>query len=151
MSLVQMRMSLKMNYSKSYEELIKIPTFEDRLAYLMLFGAVGKDTFGYDRYLNQILYKSAEWRRTRNQIILRDDGCDLAVDGYQIPSRALIHHINPITVDDIIQRRDIVFDPNNLITTSLNTHEITHYGSMGDIDMLRYVERTPNDTCPWRK
>ena len=140
-----------MNYSKSYEELIKIPTFEDRLAYLMLFGAVGKDTFGYDRYLNQILYKSAEWRRTRNQIILRDDGCDLAVDGYQIPSRALIHHINPITVDDIIQRRDIVFDPNNLITTSLNTHEIIHYGSMGDIDMLRYVERTPNDTCPWRK
>lgn len=146
-----MRMSLKMNYSKSYEELIKIPTFEERLAYLMLFGAVGKDTFGYDRYLNQILYKSAEWRRIRNQIILRDDGCDLAIDGYQIPSRALIHHINPITVDDIIQRRGIVFDPNNLITTTLNTHEIIHYGSIGDIDMLRYAERTPNDTCPWRK
>ena len=139
------------NYSRSYQELITIPKFEDRLRYLMLFGTVAKDTFGYDRYLNQILYKSPEWRRLRNQIIIRDNGCDLAVDGYEIPIRALIHHINPISIDDILQRREIVFDPNNLITTTLATHEIIHYGSIGDLELLIVHDRLPNDTIPWRR
>ena len=137
-------------HSRSYEELITIPNFEDRLKYLMLFGAVAKDTFGYERYLNQILYKSPEWRQLRNQIIIRDGGCDLGVEGFEIPQRALIHHINPISVDDILQRREIVFDPNNLITTTLATHEIIHYGSIGDLELLIVHDRLPNDTIPWR-
>ena len=137
-------------HSRSYEELIAIPNFEDRLKYLMLFGTVAKDTFGYERYLNQILYKSPEWRQLRNQIIIRDGGCDLGVEGFEIPQRALIHHINPISVDDILQRREIVFDPNNLITTTLATHEIIHYGSVGDLELLIVHDRLPNDTIPWR-
>lgn len=137
-------------HSRSYEELITIPNFEDRLKYLMLFGTVAKDTFGYERYLNQILYKSPEWRQLRNQIIIRDGGCDLGVEGFEIPQRALIHHINPISVDDILQRREIVFDPNNLITTTLATHEIIHYGSIGDLELLIVHDRLPNDTIPWR-
>ena len=139
------------DYFKSYEELITIPTFEDRLRYLLLHGNVAEDKFGYTRYLNQVLYKSSEWRKLRNQIIIRDNGCDLGVDGFDIPSRALIHHINPITLDDIMQRRPIVFDPNNLITTVLATHEIIHYGSESDISNFFYKERTANDTSPWRR
>ena len=137
-------------YTRSYEELIAIPTFEDRLRYLLLHGSVAEDKFGYTRYLNQVLYKSNEWRRLRNQIIVRDHGCDLGVDGFEIPSRALIHHINPITLDDIMQRRPIVFDPNNLITTVLSTHEIIHYGSESDISNYFLKERSANDTSPWR-
>lgn len=137
-------------YTRSYEELIAIPTFEDRLRYLLLHGSVAEDKFGYTRYLNQVLYKSNEWRRLRNQIIVRDNGCDLGVDGFEIPSRALIHHINPITLDDIMQRRPIVFDPNNLITTILSTHEIIHYGSESDISNYFLKERSANDTSPWR-
>lgn len=137
-------------YTRSYEELIAIPTFEDRLRYLLLHGSVAEDKFGYTRYLNQVLYKSNEWRRLRNQIIIRDHGCDLGVDGFEIPSRALIHHINPITLDDIMQRRPIVFDPNNLITTILSTHEIIHYGSESDISNYFLKERSANDTSPWR-
>lgn len=139
------------NYSRSYSELISIPTFEDRLRYLLLHGTVAEDKFGYTRYLNQILYKSNEWRRLRNEIIIRDNGCDLAVDGFEIPSRILIHHINPITIDDIIQKNPIVFDPNNLITTVLSTHEIIHYGDEGDISNFFYKERSENDTSPWRR
>lgn len=136
--------------TRSYEELITLPTFEDRLRYLLLHGSVAEDKFGYTRYLNQILYKSNEWRRLRNQIIVRDNGCDLGVDGFEIPSRALIHHINPITLDDVMQRRPIVFDPNNLITTVLSTHEIIHYGSESDISNYFLKERSANDTSPWR-
>ena len=139
------------DYTRSYEELITLPTFEDRLRYLLLYGSVAEDKFGYTRYLNQVLYKSNEWRRLRNQIILRDRGCDLGVDGYEIPARALIHHINPITLDDIMQRKPNVFDPNNLITTVLSTHEIIHYGSESDISNLFYKEREANDTSPWRR
>ena len=138
-------------YSKSYEELKDFSSFEDRLRYLLLHGSVAKDTFGYDRYLNQILYKSPEWRQVRNSVIVRDIGCDLGIDGFEIPSRALIHHINPITVEDIMYKRPIVFDMNNLITTTLRTHEIIHYGSEADIDSYFFVERLPNDTSPWRR
>ena len=126
-------------------------SFQDRLRYLLLFGEVAKETFGYDRYLNQILYRCPEWRKVRNEIIIRDEGCDLSCFGYDIFNRALVHHINPITLDDIEYRRENVFDPNNLITTTLDTHNIIHYGSLVDVDNLILTERRPNDTCPWRK
>lgn len=134
---------------KTYSELITLPTFEDRFEYLRLDGTVGRETFGYDRYLNQILYNSPEWRRLRNEIILRDNGCDLAFEGHEINSRALIHHINPITVDDVIKRHPIVFDPENLITTIHNTHNAIHYGDK-DLLVTAPLERSKNDTCPWR-
>lgn len=134
---------------RTYSELITIPTFEERFEYLQLKGSVGKDTFGYDRYLNQILYRSPEWKRLRNQIIIRDGGCDLACEGYDIYSKVLIHHLNPITVEDVLARSRKVFDPNNLICVSHNTHNAIHYG---DVDLLVTgpIIRTKNDTCPWR-
>ena len=134
---------------KTYSELITIPTFEERFEYLQLKGSVGKDTFGYDRHLNQVLYRSPEWKRLRNQIIIRDCGCDLACEGYDIHSKVLIHHLNPITVEDVIARSRKVFDPNNLVCVSHNTHNAIHYG---DVDLLVTgpIIRTKNDTCPWR-
>ena len=134
---------------KTYSELITIPTFEERFEYLQLKGSVGKDTFGYDRHLNQVLYRSPEWKRLRNQIIIRDCGCDLACEGYDIHSKVLIHHLNPITVEDVIARSRKVFDPDNLVCVSHNTHNAIHYG---DVDLLATgpIIRTKNDTCPWR-
>ena len=134
---------------KTYSELITIPTFEERFEYLQLKGSVGKDTFGYDRHLNQVLYRSPEWKRLRNQIIIRDCGCDLACEGYDIHSKVLIHHLNPITVEDVLARSRKVFDPNNLVCVSHNTHNAIHYG---DVDLLATgpIIRTKNDTCPWR-
>ena len=134
---------------RTYSELIAIPTFEERFEYLQLKGSVGKDTFGYDRYLNQVLYRSPEWKRLRNQIIIRDCGCDLACDGYDIYGKVLIHHLNPITVEDVLARSRKVFDPDNLVCVSHNTHNAIHYG---DVDLLVTgpIIRTKNDTCPWR-
>ena len=134
---------------RTYSELITIPTFEERFEYLQLKGSVGKDTFGYDRYLNQVLYRSPEWKRLRNQIIIRDGGCDLACDGYDIYDKVLIHHLNPITVEDVLARSRKVFDPDNLVCVSNNTHNAIHYG---DVDLLATgpIIRTKNDTCPWR-
>ena len=134
---------------RTYSELITIPTFEERFEYLQLKGSVGKDTFGYDRYLNQVLYRSPEWKRLRNQIIIRDGGCDLACDDYDIYDKVLIHHLNPITVEDILARSRKVFDPDNLVCVSHNTHNAIHYG---DVDLLVTgpIIRTKNDTCPWR-
>lgn len=134
---------------RTYSELITIPTFEERFEYLQLKGSVGKDTFGYDRYLNQVLYRSPEWKRLRNQIIIRDGGCDLACDGYDIYNKVLIHHLNPITVEDVLARSRKVFDPDNLVCVSHNTHNAIHYG---DVDLLvtGLIIRTKNDTCPWR-
>ena len=145
---------------RTYSELVTIPTFEERFDYLRLDGIVGKETFGYDRYLNQILYNSQEWRRFRNGIIVRDNACDLAHEDHEIPSwknrdgrirgpRILIHHINPITVDDIVNRRAIVFDPENTITTILSTHNAIHYGDESLLPKSP-VERSQNDMCPWR-
>ena len=111
---------------RTYSELITIPTFEERFEYLQLKGSVGKDTFGYDRYLNQVLYRSPEWKRLRNQIIIRDGGCDLACDGYDIYGKVLIHHLNPITVKDVLARSRKVFDPDNLVCVSHNTHNAIH-------------------------
>lgn len=134
---------------RTYSELITIPTFEERFEYLQLKGSVGKDTFGYDRYLNQVLYRSPEWKRLRNQIIIRDGGCDLACDGYDIYGKVLIHHLNPITVEDVLARSRKVFDPDNLVCVSHSTHNAIHYG---DVDLLVAgpIIRTKNDTCPWR-
>ena len=140
---------IMMTNTKLYSELITIPTYEERFKYLQLKGAVGNDTFGYDRYLNQILYNSPEWKRLRNQIIIRDNGRDLCCEGYEIYGRILIHHMNPITVEDIVSRDPIVFDPENLICVSHNTHNAIHYGDE-NLLIMAPVERTKNDTCPWR-
>ena len=134
---------------RTYSELITIPTFEERFEYLQLKGSVGKDTFGYDRYLNQVLYRSPEWKRLRNQIIIRDCGCDLACDGYDIYDKVLIHHLNPITVEDVLARSRKVFDPDNLVCVSHNTHNAIHYGDV-DLIVTGPIVRTKNDTCPWR-
>ena len=138
------------NSIRTYSELITIPTFEERFEYLKLNGLVGLETFGHDRYLNQILYNSPEWRRFRPEIIVRDNGCDLACEGYEIFGKILIHHINPITAKDILNRNPKVFDPENVITTVHNTHNAIHYG---DENLLITVpiERSRNDTCPWKK
>ena len=134
---------------RTYSELITIPTFEERFEYLQLKGSVGKDTFGYDRYLNQVLYRSPEWKRLRNQIIIRDAGCDLACDGYDVYGKVLIHHLNPITVEDVLARSRKVFDPDNLVCVSHNTHNAIHYGNV-DLLVTGPIIRTKNDTCPWR-
>ena len=140
---------IMMTNTKRYSELINIPTYEERFKYLQLKGAIGNDTFGYDRYLNQILYNSPEWKRLRNQIIIRDNGRDLGCEGYEIYGRILIHHMNPITVENIVSRDPIVFDPENLICVSHNTHNAIHYGDE-NLLIMAPVERTKNDTCPWR-
>ena len=135
---------------RTYSELSKLKTFEDRFQYLRLDGIVGEETFGFDRYLNQILYQSDEWKRRRRDIIIRDNGCDLGCEGFEVHGRILIHHINPITVDDIVNRNPKVFDPDNLILTSHNTHQAIHYGNE-DLLIRAPIERSKNDTCPWRR
>lgn len=134
---------------RTYSELITLDTFEERFRYLKLDGVVGRETFGYDRYLNQILYNSPEWKRCRNGIIIRDNGCDLGCEGYDIHGQILIHHINPITVEDVLNRNPIVFDPENLISTTHNTHNAIHY-SDENLLITGPIERRKNDTCPWR-
>lgn len=138
-----------MNTIRTYSELITIPTFAERYEYLKLKGVVGKDTFGYDRYLNQILYTSSEWRSFRNDIIIRDDGCDLGVKGFELPERIIVHHMEPISVEDVLNRHPKVFDPENVICVSHNTHMAIHYGD-GSLLITAPIERTKNDTCPWR-
>lgn len=135
--------------NKTYSELCEIKSFEERFEYLKLNGIVGTDTFGFNRYLNQILYRSSEWKKIRNKVIIRDNGCDLGVEGYDISGRILIHHINPITIEDVRNRNSIIFDLNNLITVSHNTHNAIHYGDK-DLLITGPVERKPNDTCPWK-
>lgn len=138
------------NIIKTYSELITIPTFAGRYEYLKLKGAVGKDTFGYDRYLNQILYNSYEWKRFRRDIIIRDNGCDLGFEGYELQTRITVHHLNPISVEDVKNRSPKVFDPNNVICVSHNTHMAIHYGD-GSLLITAPTERTKYDTCPWRQ
>lgn len=134
---------------KSYSELLTIPTFEERYRYLRINGSVGEDTFGNERYLNQVLYTSGEWRKFRRKIILRDNGCDLACAGFEIPVRIIVHHINPITVEDVLEKKQKVFDPDNVVCTSYNTHLAIHYGDK-DLLVVAPIERSRNDTCPWR-
>lgn len=135
---------------KTYSELIKLRTFEERYEYLKIGGKVGEETFGFDRYVNQLLYKKPEWIATRNKVIVRDMGCDLGVEGYDIVGKVLVHHMNPITVEDIIYRLDYVLDPEYLICTSLMTHNAIHYGSY-ELLPKAPVERSKNDMCPWKK
>lgn len=134
---------------KTYSELITLPTFEERFEYLQLKGTVGQETFGFDRYLNQILYNSKEWKHLRNKIIVRDNGCDLALEGFEIYGRILIHHINPIIIEDVIKRRETIFDPENLVCVTHNTHNAIHYGDKSLL-ITGPVERRANDTCPWK-
>lgn len=135
---------------KTYSELIKIPTFEKRFEYLKLKGEVGYDTFGYDRYLNQVFYKSYEWQKIRKEIILRDDGCDLACDDHPIFGKVLIHHLNPINYQDLVDRNPALIDPENLITISHLTHNAIHYGDSSYLTLGAIIDRKPNDTIPWR-
>lgn len=134
---------------KTYSELIALPTFEERYEYLRLNGRVGEDTFGFDRYLNQNFYRSAEWRHIRDRVIVRDNGCDLAIDDRIIYGKILIHHMNPITDKDLFNLSDILLDPEYLICVSHNTHNAIHYGD-GERLAKDPIVRTKNDTCPWK-
>lgn len=134
---------------KTYSELILLPTFEERFKYLQLNGRVGDDTFGFDRYINQKFYRSAEWKRIRDYIIIRDNGCDLASDGYEIHGRILIHHMNPITISDIKFSTEYLMNPDYLICVTHSTHNAIHYGDEKQI-ITGPIVRTKNDTCPWK-
>ena len=134
---------------RTYSELILLPTFEERFKYLQLNGRIGDDTFGFDRYINQNFYKSADWKRIRDQIIIRDNGCDLALEGYEIYGRILIHHMNPITVKDVELSTEYLMNPEYLICVTHNTHNAIHYGDE-KLLMKGPVVRTKNDTCPWK-
>lgn len=135
---------------RTYSELIRFNSFEDRFNYLMLQGAVGEDTFGFDRWLNQNFYKSAEWRSIRDFVIIRDGGCDLAMDGYEIYDKIIVHHMNPIEQSDIIHSSDILINPEYLVCVSHNTHNAIHYGD-ASLLMTAPIERRPGDTCPWKR
>ena len=134
---------------RTYSELIRYNTFRERYLYLKLSGKVGEDTFGFDRYLNQIFYQSKEWRSTRDYVIARDNGCDLGIAGHEIYGKILIHHMNPITADDILKRSDFLLNPEYLICTIKNTHDAIHY-SDESLLITDPVERSKNDTCPWK-
>lgn len=134
---------------RTYSELCKFQTFKERFEYLRLDGQVGQSTFGFDRYLNQIFYKTKEWKSMRNKIIIRDDGCDLGIEGRDIYGRIYIHHMNPLMVKDLLDRTDLLLNPEYLICTSFNTHQAIHY-SDENLLILDPVERKPNDTCPWK-
>lgn len=134
---------------RTYSELVQLPTFTERLRYLLLDGTVAAPTFGANRYLNQKLYRSADWQRVRRLVIIRDGGNDLGVEGYSIEGAILIHHINPITEEMILNADPEIFNLNNLILTTRNTHNIIHYGDAGLIKE-DWKPRTPNDTIPWR-
>lgn len=127
----------------------KLKTFEERYQYLRLDGVVGEDTFGFDRYLNQTFYRSQRWKRVRDQVIVRDNGCDLGIEGHEIYGKVLIHHMNPITIRDIENESDFLLNPEYLICVTHNTHNAIHYGDEGLL-MKGPIERTKNDMCPWR-
>lgn len=134
---------------KTYTELVSIPTFEERFRYLELEGLVGRETFGFDRYLNQKFYRSPEWKRVRQEVIVRDNGCDLGIEDRPIFGKIIIHHINPISIDDLTQNESWVLNPEFLISTCKKTHDAIHY-SDESILFVEPIERKPNDTCLWR-
>lgn len=136
---------------KTYSELMSLPTFEERFDYLCLHGKVGEETFGFDRYLNQKFYRSDEWKQVRHHIIARDMGCDLGVFDYEIYGQIEIHHMNPITTEDIINNSDYLINPEYLICTSSNTHKAIHYGDKQYLNINQIASRTANDHCPWKK
>lgn len=136
---------------KTYSELSKIPDFMGRFEYLSLKGIVAEETFGFDRYLNQKFYRSREWHQLRNKIIVRDNGCDLGIPGRDIFDHIIIHHMNPLRVDDVVNSTDFLLNPEYLICVSSLTHNAIHYGDKNLIMPIDIIERKPNDTCPWRK
>ena len=140
---------MTMKIIRTYSELVTLPTFEERFEYLRLDGRIGDQTFGFDRYLNQVFYKSSKWRSIRDFVIVRDNGCDLGIEGREIHGRIIIHHMNPITIQDITQQTDFLLDPEFLISTIHETHNAIHYGDM-NLLIREPVERQRNDTCPWR-
>lgn len=135
---------------RTYSELITLPTFEERYEYLRIGGIVGAETFGFDRYLNQTFYKTDEWLAVRDEVIIRDGGCDLAMSDRKINGRILVHHMNPITKEDILNRSKFLLDPEYLICTVKNTHDAIHYGDRGLL-ITAPIVRSRNDTCPWRR
>ena len=135
---------------KTYSELSKLTTFEERYRYLRLGGRVGEETFGFDRWINQMFYKDPEWLKIRDEVIIRDNGCDLGIEGREIYSRIIVHHMNPITKADILDRSEFLLDPEYLICTVKNTHDAIHYGDENLLITLP-MERNVNDTCPWRR
>jgi len=137
-----------MEMNKSYSELVKLKSFDERLEYLYIGDKVGNVTFGHNRWINQRFYSSPEWLSKRDEIITRDYGCDLGVDGCELNKYIIVHHINPITEEDIINLHPKVFDPENLISTSRQSHNFIHYGIKQEDN---YIERSPNDTCPWKR
>lgn len=141
---------MKMKNIRTYSELIKLQTFEERFQYLQLNGRVGEETFGFDRYLNQKFYNDPEWLRIRDQVIIRDNGCDLAMPDREIKTRILVHHMNPIDKEDILRRSDFLLNPEYLICTIKATHDAIHYGDESKL-IIMPPERRPNDTCPWRR
>ena len=134
-----------------YSELIQLPTFKERFEYLKLSGSVGKATFGYDRYLNQNFYKSQEWKRLRNDIIVRDNGCEMGLEDFEIRGRIFIHHMNPIVDNDIVNVSDYLMNPEYLVCVSHDIHNAIHYGNDDIIRCKDYIPRRPNDTCPWKE
>lgn len=136
---------------KRYYELEQLPTFEERYEYLRLNGVVGSDTFGFDRYLNQQLYKSFEWKRVRDIVIARDNACDLGIEGRDLHGKILVHHMNPIDVNDIEEASEYLLNPEYLICVSMDTHNAIHYGNKSFLDKNKVTVRSANDTIPWRK
>lgn len=136
--------------TRSYHELKKLKTFEERYQYLKLSGVVGKSTFGFDRYMNQALYTSKEWRKARDKVIIRDNGCDLGIEGYEISGPITVHHMNPVTIEQLENGDPIIFDPDYLISASTNTDRAIHFADESILPKP-LIERRPNDTCPWKK
>lgn len=134
---------------RTYSELIKFPTFLERYKYLKIGGTVGRETFGYDRWINQIFYNSSKWKDARRRVMIRDNGCDLGVEGYDIFGHFAIHHMNPVSKEDIINKKDWIFDPEYLILVSLDTHNAIHYSDESKLPIVP-VPRCRNDTCPWK-
>ena len=135
---------------RTYQELVKLKTFKERYNDLKLGGKVGEETFGFDRYLNQKFYRSAEWKRIRDQVILRDNACDLGMADREINSRIIIHHMNPLTKYDVINQTEFLLNPDYMICVTKRTHDAIHYGDE-DILFGEFIERSKNDTCPWRR
>jgi len=135
---------------RTYNEMSMLGTFDERFKYLSLIGQVGLDTFGFDRYMNQAFYKSKEWQQVRSYVIVRDNGCDLGIPDRPIGGHVYIHHIDPITPEDIKHGSSKLLDPNNLVCVSFETHNALHYGDEEYLERNKLVERHSNDTCPWK-
>ena len=135
---------------RSYSELITLPTFEERFEYLRLDGDVGEETFGFDRYINQSFYRCGEWKRVRDAVIVRDNGCDLGIPDRQLFDHIIIHHMNPVRREDLVNKRDVLMDPEYLICVSKQTHNAIHYGDDSQLIKTNLIDRAPNDTCPWK-